>query len=133
MVAEKQRDAASQDADGPSLEERRHILQEWTELHYHPLHQALAQKVLISDPPHDFRSSCADFLLDYRPESNGNPATAYSVNTAGITKTSPGDVGYDELSPMMEQSYKEHSQSPDFVGLIKVRCEWIHCFLLDYA
>ncbi|KAJ6596675.1 hypothetical protein B0H10DRAFT_1827868, partial [Mycena sp. CBHHK59/15] len=68
----------------PSLQDRMRWVEDWVELHRHSLEEARAWAVHASDPPMNFRTHYFRFRLKYRPESEGNPSTAFTLESAQV-------------------------------------------------
>ncbi|KAJ7484477.1 hypothetical protein FB451DRAFT_1436236 [Mycena latifolia] len=60
------------------------LVEDWQELHRHSLEGARAWALHISDPPMDFRLQYFRFHLKYRPESEGNPSTSFTLISAEV-------------------------------------------------
>ncbi|KAJ7512537.1 hypothetical protein B0H11DRAFT_485303 [Mycena galericulata] len=68
----------------PSLQEQLRLVEDWAEIHRFTLAEAMAWAFSISHPPLDFRSQYFHFRLKFRPESEGNPSTSFSLVGAEV-------------------------------------------------
>lgn len=95
----------------PTAQERKYLLEDWKELHRMPIAQGLAWALHELPEPFDFHKNCFYFVLKYRPESGGNPASAFDVDMAFMGPAPPPETRagktYLNLLPTLERSNAE--------------------------
>ncbi|KAJ6616419.1 hypothetical protein B0H10DRAFT_2190474 [Mycena sp. CBHHK59/15] len=98
-------------------------VEDWVELHRHSLEEARAWAVHASDPPMNFRTHYFRFRLKYRPESEGNPSTAFTLESAQVCVHPPPSserAALDMVMSMIETAVAEElaSGATEFLGCI---------------
>ena len=112
----------------PGLMSRRRTLEDWVEVHRHSIEQALV--MLHCASPINFRKQHAIFTLSYRRDSEGNPSTAFILNSAVIKDDPPPGsadaAGFKSFRLTMEDADAEmRRDDPGYLGALPTICELV--------
>lgn len=107
------------------IAERKVVLEDWVELHRRSIEKALASMIHTSEPPFDFKKQFAQFIVDYRIESGGNPSTAYALRTVHFPTGRCPQPSMQEMVEEADADWRSRG-SPDYVGYVICNCE-LHC------
>jgi len=98
----------------PSLQERKYILEDWNELQRRTIEQAMASVNRVT--PINFRTQYAYFTLTYRPESSGNPSSAFTLQSVSIKNDpepgTPTSTSFQTYRSMVEKSAADEGLKP---------------------
>lgn len=91
------------------MQERKWILEDFAEIHRRCFEVALASALTVAHPPIDLYTHIAVFKLSYRLESEGNPSTAFTLDSAAIL---PEDLAREALGlpEIARESFNHHVQ-----------------------
>ncbi|KAJ7512547.1 hypothetical protein B0H11DRAFT_1951653 [Mycena galericulata] len=121
LVRKQQQQLAESRSELPELQYRIRLAQDWIELHRYILDSSRMWALHESKVPLNFRKHYFQFSLTYRPESDGNPSMAFSLDTAEIREHSqPGTPGAEALAPYMaivERANAEEEQMNGYRGV----------------
>lgn len=103
------------------------ILEDWTQLHYREIHQALASAIYQAGPGFDYNRKFARFTVKYRPECGGNPSTAFSLKYAGIEDDPiPGSraaIAFETIRSVNATAIADEIGNPLYAGHLVCHCE----------
>jgi hypothetical protein len=111
----------------PPAMDRRRILEDTVEIHRHSIEQILVSAIHTRRPPVELQREHVLFKLSYRPESGGNPSTAFTLHTAMI-KCDPASgnsqASYQTFrSTMVEPDAEMRREDPGYVGAFLTVCK----------
>jgi hypothetical protein len=114
----------------PSLQERKYILEDWNELQRRSIEQAMASANRVT--PIDFRTQYAYFTLTYRPESGGNPSSAFTLQSISILDDpepgTPTSANFQTYRSMVEKSAADDGLKPGEDDYLLCFCEFLKTY-----
>jgi hypothetical protein len=114
----------------PSLQERRYIPEDWNELQRRSIEQAMASINRVT--PIDFRTQYAYFTLMYRPESGGNPSSAFVLQSISILDDpepgTPMSPNFQTCRRMTEKFAADFGFKPGEVDYLLCHCEFLETY-----
>lgn len=130
MMEEKDAEAKPyQKARGlPPLMERRRIVEDWVEVHRHSIEQALVSAIQTRSPRVDLYHEHVVFICSYRPESAGNPSTAFALHNVIIQRdpdrgSTPLSANFESFRATMVEPDKEMKRDdPGYIGAFLSVC-----------
>jgi len=103
-------------------QERQHLLEDFIDLHRYSLLQSMASAIHAANSSFDFQKQMALFFLSYRPESGGNPSTAFKMTSARFVDNPPPDTpmgtNFAAFRPLLDESDREDREKPGYQGLL---------------
>jgi hypothetical protein len=112
--------------DLPPLPERKRLLEDFVDIHTRSIEQAMASAIHVADPPFDFTNQHAFFSLSYRSDSDDNPSTGFTLDSAHFHHNPKGDnplaANFDAFKPLAEENVVENQRRPGYLGLLTCIC-----------
>lgn len=119
------------------MDERKKVLEDYSEVHRRSFEVGLSSAFTVTRPLIDLYTHVAVFKLSYRPESEGNPSTAFILNCAAILSDDAALHSLDMppfVSPMFAEQIQvfrgmvadgeeEEKRDPMFVGWFVCICK----------
>jgi len=118
--------------------DRRRILEDTVEVHRHSIEQALASAIQMRRPVVDLQREHVLFICSYRPESAGNPSTAFNLHDAVIRQDPVGSAYYESFRlTMVETDGVLRREDAGYIGafltvyLVDNEFTWMTCTYLN--